>query len=156
MDCDTTGIQPDFSLVKFKKLVGGGSMQIVNTGIAMALENLGYSPDAITSVSGYVAEHGNVVDAPHLNTEHYAIFDSCMGERFIAPMGHVRMMADCQQFLSGAISKTVNMPDTASLRTSKRSYTRGWELGLKALAIYRDTGKVGQPLSRRESQEHRR
>ena len=147
MDCDTTGIEPDFSLVKFKKLVGGGSMQIVNTGIPMALENLGYSPDAITSVSEYVAEHGNVVDAPHLNTEHYAIFDTAMGERSIAPMGHVRMMAACQPFLSGAISKTVNMPETATVEDVKEIYTRGWELGLKALAIYRDNCKVGQPLS---------
>ena len=147
MDCDTTGIEPDFSLVKFKKLVGGGSMQIVNQTIPRALDNLGYSSDAAEQIIRYIAEHGNVVGAPGLKPEHYAVFDTAMGVRSIAPMGHVRMMAAVQPFLSGAISKTVNLPESATVSDIEDVYLQGWKLGLKALAVYRDNCKVGQPLS---------
>ena len=147
MDCDTTGIEPDFSLVKFKKLVGGGSMQIVNQTIPLALRKLGYTEETVEAIVEYIAEHGHVVDAPGLRAEHYAIFDTAMGQRAITPMGHVRMMAAVQPFLSGAISKTVNMPETATVEEVEEIYFQGWKLGLKALAIYRDNCKVGQPLS---------
>jgi ribonucleoside-diphosphate reductase alpha chain len=147
MDCDTTGIEPDFSLVKFKKLVGGGSMQIVNQTIPRALKKLGYAAETIEAIVEYISEHGHVVDAPGLRTEHYEVFDTAMGERAIAPMGHVRMMAATQPFLSGAISKTVNLPETATVEEIAETYLQGWKLGLKALAVYRDNCKVGQPLS---------
>jgi len=147
MDCDTTGIEPDFSLVKFKKLVGGGSMQIVNQTIPVALKKLGYADETIEAIVEYISEHGHVVDAPGLRTEHYEVFDTAMGERSIKPMGHVRMMAACQPFLSGAISKTVNLPETATVEEIQDVYFQGWKLGLKALAVYRDNCKVGQPLS---------
>ena len=147
MDCDTTGIEPDFSLVKFKKLVGGGSMQIVNQTIPRALRKLGYTEETIEAIVEYISENGHVVDAPGLKTEHYAIFDTAMGARSISPMGHVRMMAAVQPFISGAISKTVNMPESATIEEVEEIYYEGWKLGLKALAIYRDNCKVGQPLS---------
>ena len=147
MDCDTTGIEPDFSLVKFKKLVGGGSMQIVNQTIPRALRKLGYTEETIEAILEYISENGHVVDAPGLKTEHYAIFDTAMGARSISPMGHVRMMAAVQSFISGAISKTVNMPETATIEEVEEIYYEGWKQGLKALAIYRDNCKVGQPLS---------
>jgi len=147
MDCDTTGIEPDFSLVKFKKLVGGGSMQIVNQTIPRALRKLGYTEETIEAIVEYIGENGHVIDAPGLKTEHYAIFDTAMGARSISPMGHVRMMAACQPFLSGAISKTVNMPESATVEEVEEIYYEGWKQGLKALAIYRDNCKVGQPLS---------
>jgi ribonucleoside-diphosphate reductase alpha chain len=147
MDCDTTGIEPDFSLVKFKKLVGGGSMQIVNQTVPRALRLHGYTEETIEAIVEYIAEHGHVVDAPGLKTEHYEIFDCAMGERAIKPMGHVRMMAAAQPFLSGAISKTVNLPETATVEEIADVYFQGWKLGLKALAVYRDNCKVGQPLS---------
>jgi ribonucleoside-diphosphate reductase alpha chain len=147
MDCDTTGIEPDFSLVKFKKLVGGGSMQIVNQTIPRALKKLGYAGETIEAVVEYIGEHGHVVDAPGLKPEHYPVFDCAMGERSISPMGHVRMMAAVQPFLSGAISKTVNMPEAATVADVEEIYYEGWKMGLKALAIYRDNCKVGQPLS---------
>ena len=147
MDCDTTGIEPDFSLVKFKKLVGGGSMQIVNQTIPRALGKLGYTEETIEAIVEFIAENGHVIDAPGLKTEHYAIFDTAMGARSISPMGHVRMMAACQPFLSGAISKTVNMPESATVEEVEEIYYEGWKQGLKALAIYRDNCKVGQPLS---------
>ena len=147
MDCDTTGIEPDFSLVKFKKLVGGGSMQIVNQTVPLALKRRGYTTNEVEAIVAHIAEHGNVIDAPHLKSEHYAIFDTAMGERFIEPMGHVRMMAAVQPFLSGAISKTVNLPETATVEEIAEVYLQGWKLGLKALAVYRDNCKVGQPLS---------
>jgi ribonucleoside-diphosphate reductase alpha chain len=147
MDCDTTGIEPDFSLVKFKKLVGGGSMQIVNQTVPRALKSLGYQEEQIEAIVEYIAEHGHVVDAPSLRPEHYEVFDCAMGERAISPMGHVRMMAAVQPFISGAISKTVNMPETATVEDVENIYFQGWKLGLKALAIYRDNCKVGQPLS---------
>ncbi|MFD0903069.1 vitamin B12-dependent ribonucleotide reductase [Actinomadura sediminis] len=147
MDCDTTGIEPDLALMKFKKLVGGGSMQIVNHTVPRALEQLGYQQERIEAIVEYIAEHGHVVDAPGLRPEHYEVFDCAMGERAISPMGHVRMMAAVQPFLSGAISKTVNMPEQATIEDIEKVYFEGWRLGLKALAIYRDNCKVGQPLS---------
>jgi ribonucleoside-diphosphate reductase alpha chain len=153
MDCDTTGIEPDFSLVKFKKLVGGGSMQIVNQTIPRALKRLGYAEETIEAIIEYIASHGHVVDAPGLKPEHYPVFDTAMGERSISPMGHVRMMAAVQPFLSGAISKTVNMPETATVEEVEEIYFQGWKLGLKALAIYRDNCKVGQPLSDAKAKE---
>ena len=147
MDCDTTGIEPDFSLVKFKKLVGGGSMQIVNQTVPRALRSLGYPEEQVEAIVEYIAEHGHVIDAPGLKEQHYSVFDCAMGKRAISPMGHVRMMAAVQPFISGAISKTVNMPETATVEEIEEIYRSGWELGLKALAIYRDNCKVGQPLS---------
>ena len=147
MDCDTTGIEPDFSLVKFKKLVGGGSMQIVNLTIPRALRKLGYQEEQVEAIVEYIADNGHVVDAPGLKPEHYEVFDCAMGERAISPMGHVRMMAACQPFLSGAISKTVNLPETATVEDIEDVYLQGWKLGIKALAVYRDNCKVGQPLS---------
>jgi ribonucleoside-diphosphate reductase alpha chain len=147
MDCDTTGIEPDLALVKFKKLVGGGSMQIVNQTIPRALKGLGYQPEQAEAITEYIAEHGHVVDAPSLRPEHYEVFDCAMGERAIAPMGHVRMIAAVQPLLSGSVSKTVNMPESATVEDVEEIYFQGWKLGLKALAIYRDNCKVGQPLS---------
>ncbi|MEY4163465.1 MAG: hypothetical protein RLZZ79_417 [Actinomycetota bacterium] len=147
MDCDTTGIEPDFSLVKFKKLVGGGSMQIVNQTVPQALRKLGYTEETIEAIVEYITANGHVVDAPGLKPEHYDVFDCALGLRSIAPMGHVRMMAACQPFLSGAISKTVNLPEDATIEEVEEVYYEGWKLGLKAIAIYRDNCKVGQPLS---------
>src|SRR6476646_4399862 len=147
MDCDTTGIEPDLALVKFKKLVGGGSMQIVNQTVPRALKNLGYPHEQVEAITEYIAEHGHVVNAPGLRTEHYEVFDCAMGERAISPMGHVRMMAAVQPHLSGAISKTVNLPESATVEDIESIYLEGWKLGLKALAVYRDNCKVGQPLS---------
>jgi ribonucleoside-diphosphate reductase alpha chain len=147
MDCDTTGIEPDLALVKFKKLVGGGSMQIVNRTVPRALKNLGYQAEQVEAITEYIAEHGHVVNAPGLRPEHYEVFDCAMGERSISPMGHVRMMAAVQPMLSGSISKTVNMPESATVQDVEQIYFEGWKLGLKALAIYRDNCKVGQPLS---------
>ena len=127
MDCDTTGIEPDFSLVKFKKLVGGGSMQIVNQTVPRALRRLGYAEETVEAIVEYIAEHGHVVDAPGLRPEHYEVFDCAMGERSIAPMGHVRMMAAAQPFLSGAISKTVNMPESATVEEVEDDLLPGLE-----------------------------
>ncbi|NLU79921.1 vitamin B12-dependent ribonucleotide reductase [Micromonospora sp. HNM0581] len=147
MDCDTTGVEPDLALVKFKKLVGGGSMQIVNQTVPRALRSLGYPEEQVEAIVEHIADQGHVVDAPGLKPEHYPVFDCAMGERSIAPMGHVRMMAAVQPFISGAISKTVNMPEQATVADVEKIYFEGWKLGLKALAIYRDNCKVGQPLS---------
>ena len=147
MDCDTTGIEPDLALVKFKKLVGGGSMQIVNQTVPLALRTLGYPEEQIEAIVEYINEHGHVVDAPGLRREHYPVFDCAMGERAIAPMGHVRMMAAVQPFLSGAISKTVNLPESATVEDIEHVYFQAWKMGLKAIAVYRDNCKVGQVLS---------
>ena len=147
MDCDTTGVEPDLALVKFKKLVGGGSMQIVNQTVPRALKNLGYQDEQAEAIIEYISEHGHVVDAPGLRPEHYEVFDCAMGERAISPMGHVRMLAAVQPLLSGSVSKTVNMPESATIDDIEKIYFEGWKLGLKALAIYRDNCKVGQPLS---------
>ncbi|MGK5533860.1 vitamin B12-dependent ribonucleotide reductase, partial [Streptomyces sp. URMC 129] len=153
MDCDTTGIEPDLALVKFKKLVGGGSMQIVNNTVPKALKRLGYQPEQVEAIVAHIAEHGNVVDAPGLRHEHYEVFDCAMGERSIAPMGHVRMMAATQPFLSGAISKTVNMPSTSTADDVAEIYLQGWKLGVKALAVYVENSKVGQPLSAKKKDQ---
>lgn len=147
MDCDTTGVEPDLALVKFKKLVGGGSMQIVNNTVPRALKRLGYQPEQVEAIVAHIAEHGNVIDAPGLRPEHYGVFDCAMGDRSIPPMGHVRMMAAAQPWISGAISKTVNMPESATVDEVEEIYFEAWKLGVKALAIYRDNCKVGQPLS---------
>ena len=147
LDCDTTGIEPDLALVKFKKLVGGGSMQIVNQTVPRALRRLGYQEEQIEAITEHIAEHGNVVDAPGLRQQHYEVFDCAMGVRAISPMGHVNMVAAVQPFLSGSASKTVNMPESATVEDIEHMYFQGWKLGLKALAIYRDNCKVGQPLS---------
>jgi ribonucleoside-diphosphate reductase alpha chain len=153
MDCDTTGIEPDLALVKFKKLVGGGSMQIVNQTVPRALKNLGYQPEQIEAITEYIASHGHVVNAPGLKTQHYEVFDCAMGERSISPMGHAKMMAAVQPMLSGSISKTINMPESATVEEVEEIYFEGWKLGLKALAIYRDNCKVGQPLSIAKTEE---
>ncbi len=147
MDCDTTGIEPELALVKTKKLVGGGTMQFVNQTVPRALERLGYMPDQIEDIVAYVAEHNSVLDAPHLKREHDAVFDTAMGAQPIHYMGHVRMMAAAQPFISGAISKTVNMPEEATVEEVERLFVESWKLGLKAVAIYRDNCKVAQPMS---------
>ncbi|MGW1726597.1 vitamin B12-dependent ribonucleotide reductase [Streptomyces sp. NPDC002306] len=147
MSCDTTGLEPDLALVKFKKLVGGGSMQIVNGTVPQALRRLGYQEEQIEAIVAHIAEHGNVIDAPSLKHEHYEVFDCAMGERSISAMGHVRMMAAIQPWISGALSKTVNLPETATVEDVEEVYFEAWKMGVKALAIYRDNCKVGQPLS---------
>jgi ribonucleoside-diphosphate reductase alpha chain len=153
MDCDTTGLEPDLALVKFKKLVGGGSMQIVNQTVPRALRALGYQEEQVEAIVEHIAAHGNVVDAPGLRQEHYEVFDCAMGERSISPMGHVKMMAAIQPFVSGALSKTVNLPAEATVDDVADVYFQGWKLGLKALAIYRNNSKVGQPLSSKKDSE---
>jgi ribonucleoside-diphosphate reductase alpha chain len=146
MDCDTTGIEPDFSLVKFKELVGGGQMTIVNRTVPLALETLGYPKERIEAIEAYLAKQGTILGAPGLKEEHLPVFDVAVGERAIAPMGHIKMMAAAQPFLSGAISKTVNVPESTSVEDIAGVYTEGWKLGLKALAIYRDGSKTAQAL----------
>ncbi len=152
MDCDTTGIEPDFSLVKFKELVGGGNMTIVNQTVPLALETLGYDSAVIDQIVAYIAEENTIVDAPGLKHEHLDVFDVAVGERAISHMGHIKMMAAAQPFLSGAISKTVNMPNTATIEDIAEAYIEGWNYGLKALAIYRDGSKTAQAL-RTDAQE---
>src|ERR671914_131205 len=147
MDCDTTGIEPDLALKKTKKLVGGGTMSIVNQTVPRALRKLGYDEAQVLDIVAYIDENSHVVGAPHLREEHINVFDTAMGERSIHYMGHVKMMAAAQPFISGAISKTVNMPEEVTVEDVEQVYIEGWKLGLKALAIYRDNCKVGQPLS---------
>jgi ribonucleoside-diphosphate reductase alpha chain len=147
MDCDTTGIEPDLALVKTKKLVGGGTMSIVNQTVPRALAKLGYAPDQAKAIVAYIGEHNMVGGAPFLKEEHYPVFDCSMGERAIHYMGHVKMMAAAQPFISGAISKTVNMPEHVTVEEVEQLFVEGWRLGLKAVAIYRDNCKVAQPLS---------
>jgi ribonucleoside-diphosphate reductase alpha chain len=147
MDSDTTGVEPDFSLVKSKKLVGGGELTMVNKTVPMALEKLGYSPDEASEIEAYVDEKNTVVGAPYVKTEHYPVFDCAIGDRAIHYMGHVKMMGAVQPFISGAISKTVNMPEQASVDDVAQLFTDAWKLGVKAIAIYRDNCKVAQPLS---------
>jgi ribonucleoside-diphosphate reductase alpha chain len=146
MDCDTTGIEPDFSLVKFKELVGGGQMTIVNRTVPMALRTLGYSDSQVEQIEAYVNEKATIIGAPELDEEHLPVFDVAVGERAISHMGHIGMMAAVQPFISGAISKTVNLPESASVDDIADAYTQGWALGLKALAIYRDGSKTAQAL----------
>jgi ribonucleoside-diphosphate reductase alpha chain len=147
MDCDTTGIEPDLALVKQKKLVGGGTMRIVNQTIPRALMRLGYDAGQATDIVEFIAEHNSVAEAPHLKAEHLPVFDTSMGDRSIHYMGHVRMMGAVQPFISGAISKTVNMPEEATVEEVEQLFVEGWKLGLKAVAIYRNNCKVAQPLS---------
>jgi ribonucleotide reductase alpha subunit len=146
LDCDTTGIEPDFSLVKFKELVGGGQMTIVNRTVPLALRELGYSDQEIEQIEAYLAEHGTIIGAPGLKEEHLPVFDVAVGERAISHMGHIKMMAAAQPFISGAISKTVNLPSSATVEDVADAYIQGWKLGLKALAIYRDGSKTAQAL----------
>jgi len=146
MDCDTTGIEPDFSLVKFKELVGGGQMTIVNQSVPLALEAMGYSEAEIDQINAHIKEKNTIVGAPGLKDEHLPVFDVAVGERAITHTGHIDMMAATQPFISGAISKTVNLPQSATVEDIADAYTRGWKGGLKALAIYRDGSKTAQAL----------
>jgi ribonucleoside-diphosphate reductase alpha chain len=146
MDCDTTGIEPDFSLVKFKELVGGGQMTIVNRTVPLALQTLGYSEEEIEAIEAYINTEGTIVGAPGLQEEHLPVFDVAVGERAISHHGHIKMMSAVQPFISGAISKTVNLPETATVEDIADAYVEGWTLGLKALAIYRDGSKTAQAL----------
>jgi ribonucleoside-diphosphate reductase alpha chain len=151
MDCDTTGVEPDIALVKYKKLVGGGFLKIVNNTVPMALAKLGYSTEQVDEILAYIDERETIEGAPGLNDEHLPVFDCAFraqnGVRSIHWMGHIRMMGAVQPFLSGAISKTVNMPEDASVEDVMQAYTEGWKLGLKALAVYRDGSKRTQPLN---------
>jgi ribonucleoside-diphosphate reductase alpha chain len=147
MDCDTTGIEPDLGLVKLKKLVGGGTMSIVNQTVPRALEQLGYGPGEIDDIVAYIDEHKSIVGAPHLLAEHLPVFACSMGDNVIHYSGHVKMMAAVQPFISGAISKTVNMPEGATVEEVEKLHIDAWRMGVKAIAIYRDNCKVGQPLS---------
>jgi ribonucleoside-diphosphate reductase alpha chain len=146
MDCDTTGVEPDFSLVKFKELVGGGQMTIVNRTVPLALQTLGYSEQQIEQIEAHLAEHGTILGAPGLSEEHLPVFDVAVGERAIPHMGHLKMMGAVQPFLSGAISKTVNLPQEATVEDIADAYMQAWRLGIKALAIYRDGSKTAQAL----------
>src|SRR5204862_1626423 len=146
MDCDTTGIEPDFSLVKFKELVGGGQMTIVNRTVPLALQTLGYSDEQIDQIDAYVAEHGTIVGAPGLAEEHLPVFDVAVGERAISHTGHLKMLGAVQPFISGSVSKTVNLPETATVEDIADAYIQAWHLGIKALAIYRDGAKNAQAL----------
>jgi ribonucleoside-diphosphate reductase alpha chain len=151
MDCDTTGIEPDLALVKYKKLVGGGLIKIVNNVVPTALLKLGYNEQQASDIVSYIDQHGTIEGAPHLKAEHLPVFDCSLkpanGKRSIHYMGHVRMMAAVQPFLSGAISKTVNLPEEATVEDVANAYTEAWRLGLKAIAIYRDGSKRTQPLN---------
>jgi ribonucleoside-diphosphate reductase alpha chain len=147
MDCDTTGVEPDFSLVKSKKLVGGGEITIVNKTVPMALEKLGYAPTEIDQIVAFIDERNTIVGAPFVKTEHYPVFDCAIGERAIHYMGHVKMMGAVQPFISGAISKTVNLPERVTVDDVSQLLIDSWKLGVKAIAIYRDNCKVAQPLS---------
>jgi len=147
MDCDTTGIEPDFALVKHKNLVGGGSMAIINQTVPRALKTLGYSREESDAIVAYIFEHGGVKGAPHLKPEHADVFSCAVGDNPIHYLGHVKMMAAVQPFISGAISKTVNMPEEATVEEVEQLHIDAWKMGLKAIAIYRDNCKVAQPLS---------
>jgi len=147
MDCDTTGVEPDFSLVKSKKLVGGGEITIVNKTVPMALEKLGYAPREVEETVAFIDERNSIVGAPYVKTEHYPVFDCAVGDRAIHYLGHVKMMGAVQPFISGAISKTVNMPEESTVEDVMSLYVDAWRLGVKAIAIYRDNCKVAQPLS---------
>jgi ribonucleoside-diphosphate reductase alpha chain len=146
MDCDTTGVEPDFSLVKFKELVGGGQMTIVNRTVPLALQTLGYAPEAIDQIVAHIDENGTIIGAEGLAEKDLPVFDVAVGERAISHMGHIKMMGAVQPFISGAISKTVNMPETSTVEDIADAYTEAWRLGVKALAIYRDGSKTAQAL----------
>lgn len=152
MDCDTTGIEPDFSLTKYKKLVGGGNMVIVNQTVPYALRTLGYTEKEVEDIVAYIHENSGVVGAPHLKQQHYTVFACAVGENSIHYMGHVKMMGAVQPFISGAISKTVNMPEEATVEDIEELHMESWKLGLKAVAIYRDNCKVAQPLSSKKDE----
>src|SRR6516165_6996875 len=151
MDCDTTGIEPDIALIKYKKLVGGGMLKIVNNTVPLALAKLAYQPAQVESIAAYLNEHETIEGAPDLKPEHLAVFDCAFrpakGERSIHWMGHIRMMGATQPFLSGAISKTVNLPTNATVEDIEQAYLEAWRQGLKAIAVYRDGCKRSQPLS---------
>ena len=147
MDCDTTGVEPDLGLVKTKKLVGGGTMSIVNQTVPRALRQMGYSPDQIDEIVAYIDEHKSIVGAPYLSADHLAVFACSMGDNTIHYLGHVRMMGAVQPFISGAISKTVNLPEDVTVEDVEQLHIDAWRMGIKAVAIYRDNCKVGQPLS---------
>jgi ribonucleoside-diphosphate reductase alpha chain len=147
MDCDTTGVEPDFSLVKSKKLVGGGEITIVNKTVPLGLEKLGYAPNEVDEIVAYIDERNTVVGAPYVKADHYPVFDCAIGERAVHYGGHVKMMGAIQPFISGAISKTVNMPEAVTIDDVAQVYLDAWKLGVKAIAIYRDNCKVAQPLS---------
>src|SRR5687767_6043623 len=147
MDCDTTGVEPDFSLVKSKKLVGGGEITIVNKTVPMALDKLGYAPREVDEIVAFIDERNTIVGAPYVKSEHYPVFDCAIGDRAIHYMGHVKMMGAVQPFISGAISKTVNLPEEATVEDVSQLLIESWQLGVKAIAIYRDNCKVAQPLS---------
>jgi ribonucleoside-diphosphate reductase alpha chain len=153
MDCDTTGIEPDLGLCKMKKLVGGGTMTIVNQTIPRALARLGYSPEQSDEIIAYIVENKTILGAPHLAAEHVPVFACSMGDNAIHYLGHVRMMGAVQPFISGAISKTVNMPEEATVEEVEALHLESWKLGLKAVAIYRDNCKVAQPLSQAKKGE---
>src|SRR2546429_1914061 len=146
MDCDTTGVEPDFSLVKFKELVGGGQMTIVNRTVPLALETLGYAKPEIDQIVAWIDEHGTIIGAPGLKDEHLPVFDVAVGQRAISHMGHIKMMGAVQPFISGALSKTVNMPEETTVEDIADAYLQAWRLGVKALAIYRDGSKTAQAL----------
>jgi ribonucleoside-diphosphate reductase alpha chain len=151
MDCDTTGIEPDLALVKYKKLVGGGLLKIVNHTVPQALRRLGYGADELKEIIEHIDDHDTIEGAPHLQDQHLKVFDCAFkpinGQRSIAPMGHVRMMAGVQPFISGSQSKTVNLPSEASVEDIAQTHLDSWKLGLKCIAIYRDGCKRSQPLS---------
>src|SRR5581483_3615735 len=156
MDCDTTGIEPDIALIKYKKLVGGGMLKIVNNTVPSALEHLGYTAEQSGAILAYLDEHETIEGAPGLKPEHLSVFDCAFkpanGTRSIHAMGHLRMMAAAQPFLSGAISKTVNLPQNATVEEIENAYMEAWKLGLKAVAVYRDGCKRLQPLNTSKSQ----
>ena len=151
MDCDTTGVEPDIALVKYKKLVGGGLMKIVNGTVPMALDKLGYSAQQIKEIVAYIDEHETIEGAPHVNTDHLPVFDCAFkalkGDRSIHYMGHIKMMGAVQPFISGAICKTVNVPKDATVDEIQEAYVQSWRLGAKAVSIYRDGSKRTQPLN---------
>jgi len=152
MDCDTTGVEPDLGLVKMKKLVGGGTMSIVNQTVPRALKRLGYSSEQISDVVAYIDEQKSIIGAPHLAAEHMPVFACSMGDNTIHYMGHVKMMGAVQPWISGAISKTVNMPEEATVEDVEQLHIEAWRLGVKAIAIYRDNCKVAQPLATAKKQ----
>jgi ribonucleoside-diphosphate reductase alpha chain len=152
MDCDTTGVEPDFSLVKSKKLVGGGEITIVNKTVPLGLERLGYAPSEIEQMVAFIDERNTIVGAPFVKTEHYPVYDCAVGDRAIHYLGHVKMMGAVQPFISGAISKTVNMPESVTVDDVMQLYVDAWKLGVKAIAIYRDNCKVAQPLSTKDKE----
>jgi ribonucleoside-diphosphate reductase alpha chain len=157
MDCDTTGVEPDLALVKYKKLVGGGMIKIVNQTVPSALWKLGYSPEQVDSIVGYIDSTGTIEGAPGIRDEHLPVFDCSFkpqkGTRTIHYMGHVMMMAAAQPFISGAISKTVNLPESATVEDITEAYLQSWKLGIKAVAIYRDGSKKAQPLMAASSRD---